>query len=84
MAKLSISSGNAVVNAAGEELFVRGQGDHGSEEEPRVVGDLDNAEKLALVEAHQKTVIANLANARKLNVAVDTVKAEEKLSEHTV
>ena len=84
MAKLSVVEGNEVVDLAGEELFVRGQGDHGTEENPIEVGDISDADKLDLVKAHQKAVIVNLANHRKLTVAVDVVKDEEKLSEHTV
>ena len=84
MAKLSVTSGNAVVNDAAEYLFEHGKGDHGTEKEPRTFEDLTAQEKLDLVKVHQKQVVIDLANSGKSNKAQTKARKLEEASGHTI
>jgi len=76
-AKFSASSGNIsvvmewtkpqavitrVVGNAAAYLFDKGQGNHGTEEAPRLFEDLSNQEMLDLVYNHCGQVVVDLAN----------------------
>ena len=78
-----MAKGNIVVEAASEYLFEH-EGDHGDEENPIVFKDLSQDEKLALVIAHQKRVIVDLANTWKSNQAQRAARANEADKKHTV
>ncbi len=84
MAKLDVIVGNEVVNLAAEYLFAHGKGDHGTEKEPIVFADLSDADKLALVEEHQKEVIVNLANSWKSTEAQRAARETEAETKHSI
>jgi hypothetical protein len=84
MAKLSIVKNNEVVNDAAELLFERGQGDHGTEEEPKTFEDLTAQDKLDLVKVHQKQVIVDLANTGKSQAAQKEARELEEDSKHII
>ena len=84
MAKLSVTSGNAVVGDASEYLFEHGRGDHGTDEDPIVFADLTNADKLALVQTHQKEVIVALANSFRSNRDQKEAREAAEASKHSL
>lgn len=53
----------AVIGDCSHYLFDRGYGDHGSEEEPVVFGDLTNNQKLKIVDDHVRKVLIDTAKA---------------------
>ncbi len=67
----------AVIGDTAEALFDRGRGDHGTEEEPIVFGDLSNQDKLDIVDEYVKDVIVNMANQKLLDKAKDAVEVEK-------
>ncbi len=84
MAKLAIIEGNEVVNQAAEYLFAHGKGDQGTEEAPKVFGDLTDTEKLEIATDYQKQVIVDAANTFKSNTAQTIARETEADSKHTV
>ena len=65
---------NTLTDAA-NELFNRGQGDHGTEEAPIVWADLNNAQKAALLDDHIKQVMLDLAEAFHVNASKEAAQA---------
>ena len=55
----------SIVGDCAEYLWEHGYGNHGTEEAPILFDDLNNNQKLALVEAHLKDVIINASNTFK-------------------
>ena len=72
----------SIVGDCAEYLFNHGYGDHGTEEEQIVFADLNNNQKLALVEAHLKDVIINASNTFKSIKAQDAARDAEELSKY--
>ena len=72
----------SIVGDCSEYLFNHGYGDHGTEEEPIVFADLNNNQKLALVEAHLRDVIINASNTFKSIKAQDAARDAEELSKY--
>jgi len=67
-----------IVGACAEYLFEHGYGDHGTEEEPIVFEDLNNNQKLSLLDKHIRDVILNLANTHKSLKAQDLARETEE------
>ena len=72
----------SVVDDCAEYLWEHGYGDKGTEEAPIVFDDLNNNQKLALVEAHLKDVIINAANTHKSIEAQEAARDAEELTKH--
>lgn len=53
-----------VVNFMAHELFDRGMGDHGTEDDPILFDDLNNQNKLDLIDDYLLMVIINMAKQR--------------------
>ena len=66
-----------IVYNCAEYLFNHG-GDHGTEEEPIVFEDLNNNQKLSLLDKHIRDVILNLANTHKSIKAQDLARETEE------
>ena len=73
---------SSIVGDCAEYLFNHGYGDHGTEEEPIIFADLNNAQKLQLVEAHLKDVIINASNTFKSNKAQTIAREAEEATEY--
>ena len=72
----------SIVGDCSEYLWEHGYGDHGTEETPIVFDDLNNNQKLALVEAHLKDVIINASNTFKSVRAQDAARLLEAENEY--
>ena len=72
----------SIVGDCSEYLWEHGYGDHGTEEAPIVFDDLNNNQKLALVEAHLKDVIINASNTNKSLKAQDAARDAEELNKY--
>jgi hypothetical protein len=72
----------SIVGDCSEYLFDHGYGDHGTEEEQIVFADLNNNQKLQLVEAHLKDVIINASNTFKSIKAQDAARDAEELNKY--
>ena len=70
----------SIVGDCSEYLWNHGYGDKGTEEAPIVFDDLNNNQKLALVEAHLKDVMINAANTHKSITAQETAREAEELN----
>ena len=72
----------SIVSDCSEYLWEHGMGDKGTEEAPILFDDLNNNQKLALVEAHLKDVIINASNTFKSIKAQDAARDAEELNKH--
>ena len=72
----------SIVGDCAEYLFNHSYGDHGTEEAPILFGDLNNNQKLALVEAHLKDVIINASNTFKSNKAQTIAREAEEAAKY--
>ena len=72
----------SIVGDCAEYLWEHGYGDKGTEEAPIVFDDLNNNQKLALVEKHLKDVIINASNTFKSIKAQDAARDAEELSKY--
>ena len=72
----------SIVGDCAEYLWNHGYGNHGTEEAPILFDDLNNNQKLALVEAHLKDVIINASNTFKSIKAQDAARDAEELNKY--
>ena len=72
----------SIVSDCAEYLWNHGYGNHGTEEAPILFDDLNNNQKLALVEAHLKDVIINASNTFKSIKAQDAARDAEELAKY--
>ena len=72
----------SIVGDCAEYLWEHGYGDKGSEEEPIVFADLNNNQKLQLVEAHLRDVIINASNTFKSNKAQTLAREAEEAAKY--
>ena len=72
----------SIVGDCAEYLFNHSYGDHGTEEAPTLFDDLNNNQKLALVEAHLKDVIINASNTFKSNKAQTIAREAEEAAKY--
>lgn len=70
-----------IVTDAAHYLFEHG-GNQGTEEEPIVFDDLNNQEKLDLVDAYVKRVILDMANSYKSNAAQKAAREAAALAKY--
>ncbi len=63
----TIMNATNIVDLMAKELFKRGRGDHGTEEEPIVFGDLSNQDKLNLMDAYWLNIMLAFAKQRNLD-----------------
>ena len=72
----------SIVGDCSEYLWDHSYGDHGTEEAPILFDDLNNNQKLALLEAHLKDVIINASNTFKSNKAQTVAREAEEATEY--
>ena len=72
----------SIVGDCAEYLWNLGYGNHGTEEAPIVFDDLNNNQKLKLVEEHLKDVQVNAANTHKSIEAQEVARDAEELTKY--
>lgn len=72
----------SLANDAAHELWDRGLGDHGTVESPIEFTDLNNEDKLALLDDYMKRVLLSLANAYSIKTA--QLAAVDSLIKHDI
>ena len=72
----------SIVGDCAEYLWNHGYGDKGTEEAPILFDDMNNNQKLSLVEAHLRDVIINASNTFKSIKAQDAARDAEELNKY--